>query len=380
LAGGKKAPAEPSESAPRPTPVSRKGSDRGIGGTGWLDRGIGGTGFIGSITKIGSIFVNDAEIFYDSNVHVVIDGHKKSAADLKIGFVARVVTTIKDGKLNADRIASDHEVVGPIAALTADQATVLGQTVDIGTIEGRNTLKVGDWIAVSGLRRPNGAIVATLVETIAPATAQIIGQINRTPEGMARIGSMMLLGKVSDRFLNKRVIARGQADANRLKVNQIVAADLVTKGDRLRRVSIEGYFESVDQSIRLPADPDVRLTASNTNELAAAVENGPAIVEGNIEPDGTIAVTHIRIPSSRFESPSGVENAPSGLPANPTSAGGQQGGQLNPTRTQEGEDDRNETTSGSPERSGTGREGSGRSSIQPNGGTSGSRSSGGKDD
>jgi hypothetical protein len=318
------------------------------------------------------------EIFYDPRVHVVIDGRKQSAADLKIGFIARVVATVKDGKLNANRIASDHEVVGPIAALNADQATVLGQSVDIGSIEGRNTLKVGDWIAVSGLRRPDGIIAATLIETIPPATAQIIGQINRTPEGKAQMGSMTLPGKVSNQFLNKRVIVRGEADANGLKVSHIIAADLLAKRDRLRRVSIEGYFESVDQSIRLPADPDIHLTASSTDELAAAAAQGPAIVDGNIEPDGSIAVTHIRVPSSRSESHSGLENTPSGLPGNATLAG-QQGGQFNQTRGQETEDDSGELSTTMQDRSGSGREGPGRSSSQTGGGSSGARSGGGRD-
>jgi hypothetical protein len=67
-ANGKNTPAQPVETTPRPTPISRKGADRGIGGTGLNDdRGIGGTGSVGPITKFGSILVNRAEIFYDPN-------------------------------------------------------------------------------------------------------------------------------------------------------------------------------------------------------------------------------------------------------------------------------------------------------------------------
>jgi hypothetical protein len=52
-------PAQPVETTPRPTPISRKGTDRGIGGTGLNDdRGIGGTGSVGPITKFGGVFVN----------------------------------------------------------------------------------------------------------------------------------------------------------------------------------------------------------------------------------------------------------------------------------------------------------------------------------
>jgi hypothetical protein len=367
--GGNNAPTPPTtETSPRPTPITtRKG-----------DRGIGGTGFIGTITKFGSIFVNGAEIFYDPKIVVMVDGHRQPSSTLKVGYVAHVTASAtREGKLTTKRIASDHELVGPIAALEADQstATVLGQTVDIGSIDGYNSLTVGDWVAVSGLRRPEGTIVATLLETIPPTSAQIIGQITRSPDGTAQIGSIKLIGSIADTFLNKRVIVRGKLASNDLHVGQIVLADFVTRKDRVRHISIEGFFSSVNRKIELPSDPQVRLTGKMdaisdrlSQEPAIVGGRGPAIVDGNIEPNGSIAITNIRAPDTRFEGSQGMNNTPASTGKMP------QSGWSNQTRSHENEDSSPYGGSGRSE-SGTATQSTGPRSDDGSGGRSSSGSS-----
>jgi hypothetical protein len=332
FANGKKTPAEPVETNPRPTPVSRKGVDRGIGGTGLNDdRGIGGTGFVGSITKFGSIFVNGAEIFYDPRQNIRVDGQAQPSSAIKIGYVAHVIATGSNGHgFTATQIAIDHEVLGPISAIgDKTELTVLGQKVDVSTIDGSESLKVGDWVAVSGLRRADDTIAATLVETIAPTTAQIVGRITRSANGRRMIGQMPLLGPVALKFLNERVIVRGQPAGTSLRLRHIAKADLLAASRNIHRISIEGYFRKVDEKIVLPADPEVRLIGKPGSGLIDAAGpgtalpdgNGPAIVDGTVEPNGTISITHIRAPNTRLEGRGGPDISPQS-PGGPNNATG----------------------------------------------------------
>jgi len=361
FANGKKTPAEPVEPAPRPTPISRKGGDRGIGGTGLNDdRGIGGTGFVGPITRFGSIFVNGAEIFYDPTRDVVVDGKPRPASAMKIGYVARVSASGSKGEFTATQIAIDHEVLGPISAMAADKTelTVLGQKVDISAIDGSETLKLGDWVAVSGLRRADDAIAATLIETIAPTTAQIVGLLKRA-DGRPMIGTVPLLGPIAPKFMNERVIVRGEPVGTGLRVRNIAEAEIVAKRGNIHRISIEGYFRRIGQKVVLPADPEVRLIGKPGNDLIdaggpeAALKDGnsPSIVDGNVEPNGAISITNIRALDTRFEGRGGPDMSPQAPGSSPNTATGDPGasqgaGKANQSRTGETEDGSHTGTTG----------------------------------
>ena len=145
--------------------------DVGIGGTGFApegsagsDRGIGGTGFVGTIQRFGSIIVNDSRIAYAQDVPVTIDGLVRSARDLRIGHVVRVVARPDAGGLVTNTIAVEREVVGPVTAVYRDGLDVLGQAVQMRSGEPSKRWRKGEHVAVSGLRRLDGTIVASLVE------------------------------------------------------------------------------------------------------------------------------------------------------------------------------------------------------------------------
>ena len=142
----------------------RRGNDQGIGGTGisgGSDQGLGGTGIVGVIRRFGSIFVNGEKIGYAADVPVRIDGEAVSVKALRIGHVARVVAMREaNGALTTRGIDVVSEVVGPIEAVRADEITVLGQRVTSSGKE--NWRRVGTHVAVSGLRRTDGVIVASL--------------------------------------------------------------------------------------------------------------------------------------------------------------------------------------------------------------------------
>jgi hypothetical protein len=281
------------------------------------DRGIGGTGFLGTITKFGSVFVNGAEIFYDADAHVTIDGRRQPSSALKIGQVARVVAVESKSGFRARRITSDHEVVGPITAIDATRSTanVLGQIVEIGTIVGTEQLRPGDWVAVSGIRRPQGTIVASLLETIPRGAAQVIGTVEPAPHGRLQIGALPLLGSLPISLIGKRAIVQGVPSGQALKVGRSHLANFAGAPGSIRRISIEGFFRIAERQIDLAADPNVRLVGRPLNRAAALPDNEPSIIDGLVAPNGIIHVTQIRAADSKFGERHGEVTMPSTIPA-----------------------------------------------------------------
>jgi Domain of unknown function (DUF5666) len=145
---------------------SAPNGDQGIGGSGLSvsggeedDRGIGGTGIVGTIQGFGSIIVNDVHIPFDDDTPVRIDGKRVSAKEMKVGHIARVLT--ENGV--AKRIDITSEVLGRIEAIGKAQLSILQQTVDTAELD-TGRLKVGDQVAVFGIRAADGTIIARLIE------------------------------------------------------------------------------------------------------------------------------------------------------------------------------------------------------------------------
>ncbi|MCF6292742.1 MAG: DUF5666 domain-containing protein, partial [Robiginitomaculum sp.] len=139
----------------------------GIGGTGIGNGGVGGTGintgFIGRIDQFGSIYVNDARIFYPADIKVQFNQKAASIDDLKIGQIVQVLTSADhNGTLTASSIKVRFEVIGIVQSITENQAIVFGQKVILPTDSVYPA--IGDNIMVSGFRRNDGVIVASRID------------------------------------------------------------------------------------------------------------------------------------------------------------------------------------------------------------------------
>ena len=192
-------------------------SDRGIGGTGTPgvaeqenhDRGIGGTGVIGTIRKFGSIVVNGLRITYAKNIPVRIDGREASASQLRIGHVVRVVADQRGGVYSTHAIDVVNEVVGDIDSISGNHLVVLGQTVSTANLSRGHRWTAGDHVAVSGLRRPDGVIVASLIERRSDAPEQVAGPISQASDGSLKIGDLKLMG-VDAAMIGQRALLTGK--------------------------------------------------------------------------------------------------------------------------------------------------------------------------
>ncbi|MBR0950967.1 DUF5666 domain-containing protein [Bradyrhizobium canariense] len=228
----------------------RRGTDQGIGGTGITrgdDHGIGGTGIVGVIQRFGSIYVNGERIAYASDVPVRIDGEAASTKGLRIGQLARVVATRQaDGTLVTRNITIASEVSGPIEAVKGNELTVLGQKVVASDKESK--LRAGTQVAVYGLRRTDGVIVASLVEPRREARDRVTGLVERGPDGL-RIGGLKLNG-VDPLLVGQRVQIEGSASQGAMRAAHTRIddfSDLVGAS----RLSIEAYVQRAGANLQL---------------------------------------------------------------------------------------------------------------------------------
>ncbi len=228
----------------------KRGTDQGIGGTGITrgdDHGIGGTGIVGVIQRFGSIYVNGERVTYASDVPVRIDGEAASPKALRIGQLARVVAVRQaDGTLVTRNIAIASEVAGPIEQVKGNELTVLGQKIVASDKESK--LRPGAHVAVYGLRRTDGVIVASLVEPRHSTTERVTGLVERGPDGL-RIGRLKLNG-VDPLLVGQRVQIEGNSRQGAMQVARTRIddfSDLVGAS----RLSVEAYVQRAGANLQL---------------------------------------------------------------------------------------------------------------------------------
>lgn len=244
----------------------------GIGGTGRTsgDGGIGGTGdladgdtigILGTVTEFASICVNGVEIHFDPRTPVQVDGQRTTHKTLAIGQVVRVVAKSAGNRLIAQNIQVEHTLSGPISSIDTAQRRirVLGQTIQIGrrsvVTDGVrkvpvdiNTLSNGQFVKISGLRRPNGTVMASRIEGATRTDPlRLVGRVS------ARNGSVVTIGGTT-------VNLRGPAAVSQVRKGNVVSIQgtlvngqinarivdiksAVPFGGAVSRVNVEGYLE-----------------------------------------------------------------------------------------------------------------------------------------
>ena len=326
----------------------KRGTDQGIGGTGITrgdDHGIGGTGIVGVIQRFGSIYVNGERVTYASDVPVRIDGEAASPKALRIGQLARVVATRQaDGTLVTRNITIASEVSGPVESVKGNELTVLGQKIVASGKESK--LRAGTQVAVYGLRRTDGVIVASLVEQRHDTSARVTGLVERGPDGL-HIGGLKVNG-VDPLLVGQRVQIEGSASqgamqAARTRIDDF--SDLVGAS----RLSIEAYVQRAGSSLQLgsglvvrdssrfgPAAGEARMVVNGVFDRSRGLQIDSAQVVGHAPGSPTQAPGgagnpdrspggSILHPSRGSTAPSGTQPGPAGAPAPGASPGANPG-------------------------------------------------------
>lgn len=225
--------------------------DRGIGGTGasisgdqTTDHGIGGTGIVGTIQGFGSIIVNDVRIPYETSTPIFIDGRRVSANAMRVGHLVRVLVS----KGNAKSIYVTSEVIGPIERLDNSSMTVLSQRVELGDL-GNSGLRKGLVVAVFGIRKPDGTIVARRVERRPGSTPLLLRGTPLRARGRISIGGLAL-GERHARFVGKQVLVSFVPRRQKPTIYQ-VSLDAVVPGLRRGIVNVETYGRQEHAGMKL---------------------------------------------------------------------------------------------------------------------------------
>lgn len=271
--------------------------DRGIGGTGVTfgdenDRGIGGTGVIGTIRRFGSIVVNDLRIAYPPEAEVRIDDRPAGVRDLKIGQVVRVVASRAAGGLATHRIDVTSEVVGPVEAFGPGRLVVLGQSVATAGL--KIHVRPGETVAVSGLRRNDGTVVASLVEPRPGAPSRVAGPVRVGADGALRIGGLALSG-ADPSLVDRRAVVDGRSVGDRFVVATARAASDLFPPD-VRALSIESYVERHGSDLSLGSGYAV---AGDVPQLPAG-RSVRAVLTTRVGADGRLTLDAARVGDRTF--------------------------------------------------------------------------------
>lgn len=309
-----------------------RAADRGIGGTGihTADRGIGGTGIVGTVTAFGSIWVNGMEVEVPPAAAVRVEGRPAAPGAVRIGHV--VALTATPAPKGADGIASDVEVrfavAGPVEAVGEGALTVLGQRVDLGEALLAAEPRPGLWVAVSGLRRPDGRIAAGRVEPWDFARGWLLrGTSADAAAGTAAAsgapGTLTLAGFTARLAPGVAAPAPGQPvrAAGRLGPDGAVATDVAPDplnpfGAAVRALSVELYADP-SQSGAPPGahSPDGRIVVEGPVDAAGALRPGRSAAAPGIGRTGAPGIGHSGGPNGDGQNPGGQN------PAGPNTGG-----------------------------------------------------------
>ncbi|SEN49544.1 hypothetical protein SAMN05216227_101570 [Pseudorhodobacter antarcticus] len=155
--------------------------------------GILGTGIVGTITKLGSIYVNGQHIRFAPNLAVSGGIGVETAEALRPGDTVAATVEPEGDAWRALRLERVLPIIGPVASLSGGGAVVMGTRVvlpaDVGPV------RVGDWVAVGGLWQ-GAAIIASAVSVIPPqAQARMQGSFFFSADGAAiDIGGSLITG------------------------------------------------------------------------------------------------------------------------------------------------------------------------------------------
>ncbi|HBK04790.1 MAG TPA: hypothetical protein DDZ81_02880 [Acetobacteraceae bacterium] len=280
--------------------VCRIGPD---GGPVVVDRGIGGTGIVGVITGFASICVNGLEVQYDNSGLVDIDGVAASTAALRVGQVVVIQAHGPETAPVATSISVRREVVGRIEAieLEAGMLTIAGQPVAVSAeTRGANTVRLGDWVSVSGLRESSGTLVASRLDAAASGTFTVHGQVVRD-NGAMRVGSLTLTGAALSALADGQSITvsgryvSGQAQVTAAAPDRLASNPGDYFGPGVKHLVVEAFVRVTNGSVwlnglKVHAAPGVS---------AAANTNGIAIVSLERTSDGSFTAVGVRYTHTR---------------------------------------------------------------------------------
>ena len=272
--------------------------DHGIGGTGVApadpeDRGIGGTGVVGTVRRLAGLVVSDLPIVLPACAPVTLDGRAASRRDLKLGHVVRVLADRQADLLTAKAIAVTSEVIGRIERVGHGELTVLGQAVATQNLVRLPWWRVGTRVAVAGLRRPDGVIMASLIERRRPGLDRVAGPVDLR-KGVLSIGALRLRS-ADPALAGQRAVVTGSRRLDALVVRSGMRETALLANLATREFLIEALVQRDANGLRTGSGLHF-IGLPNLDDIADA-SPAVAVVAATLQADGRLAVDSVRMES-----------------------------------------------------------------------------------
>ena len=295
-------------------PLKKNGS--GIGGTGAVahKEGIGGTGqpaqqtgvVVGTITGFGSICVNGIEIHYSSSTPLHRDGQPINPDNaLAIGQVVAVGVSGFGKEVTAKEMHIIYAAMGPVSSVNIESGEIelLGQKIhlpfDTPSRAGINKIQVGDYIEVSGLRHPDGRIIASHIsETVASSKVSVRGAISSISNNSFHIEGIKVNSPVPTGLaIGAKVEVSGRLGGANLVPDSIMLSQdrrLTAKIGGL--VSIEGFLgHTKNGSAREVSGRMIEMPTSLHGVVNEIPDQQKVIITGRLAENDVIRVEHLLV-------------------------------------------------------------------------------------
>ena len=295
-------------------------ADRGLGGTGGpesqaADRGIGGTGIVGIVTGFASVCVAGLEVALDPRVPVDIDGVAAGLEGLRAGQIVAIAAETRAGLPVAVRISVRHEVSGPVeAVLSAEPGLiqVAGQRVQVPrSALGGGTIRTGDWVSVSGLRGPDGDVIASRLDPRAPGKVLVRGPLFIL-DGERAIGGLPVRtrrdpGDIAGTYVvSSGDYATGAMTAETILPDLVAGNPAAFFGPGTGQLVLQGHARIDGGTVAIAGG--LRATVASGTAVPF-MQGGPVVIVLRTRPDGALVATAIR-PSLGMAPVSGAGMAP----------------------------------------------------------------------
>jgi hypothetical protein len=250
------------------------------------------------ITGFASICVNGLEVRYDNSASVDIGGVPALPALLRAGQVVAVQAHGSQSAPVASAISVRQDVVGRIETVEpgTGRLTIAGQLVAVGAnTRGAAGIRLGDWVAVSGLWNANGTLVASRIDAAKPGGFNVHGQVV-LDGGLARVGGLTLTGTAASGLTSGQFVAvsghyeSGEALVVAVAVDSLASDPASYFGPGVKHLVLESFVRVSNGSVWLNG----RQMKAAPGVGGKAETGGIAIVSLDRKADGEFTVVRVR--------------------------------------------------------------------------------------
>ncbi|MBB1489200.1 DUF5666 domain-containing protein [Oceanospirillum sediminis] len=311
------------------TGIDQHSEDQGIGGTGLQlaedEKGIGGTGMrtespqtrnwlqklnngeyiavAGTIHDYGSIWVNGIHIQFNEATLVTVNGQKTDLENIELGQTAVITARKKGQQIVAEKIEIFHEVIGPVSSVdqSSGSFTILQQRIFAGQHVLSQLPQPGQWLAVSGIRNSDQAIVASHIQRATVDQAALVRGHITLNETTLTLNSLVLKRPPAiENTEDKRLTDRGDTYATlslsvnngQVSLEKVESITPLTTRTDIRFFSVEGTGQHSGLEARYL--PDLRERQLKISPDSGRHRTGNIIIDSQKMPDNQVRVDQLR--------------------------------------------------------------------------------------